>query len=176
MNVDKTKFKLLYDNLCKQYSKLTINEVLMQLRNQTKVLKEEYVHLTIQNDTLMEQNKELTRQNELLQLQIDNKYKQHNEFENVNNQKQTKLLSCIRGDNKGKCRISDFIPCNTTPLDIRSKLLTIKDKINHLLPIQMKVDFGKDGKSRNNQSLGNQIPKYLKEQLLFEQQYQNYLY
>lgn len=184
MNTDKTKFKLLYDNLCKQYSKFTINEVLMQLRKQTNKLKEEYVDLTIQNERLLKQNKELILQNELLQNKIKIKMTKKEEKENhtdkhihkdididtdtdsnITNLKKNRLLACIYGKNKGKCLFSDFIPCHKIPLPIQNKLISIKNNINSLLPIRMNVNFGSDGKCRNNQSLGNQIPKYLKEQL-----------
>ena len=101
-------------------------------------------------EELKKEMKDMKEENERLKKECEELKK----YENV--------INCIKGHNGGKCMISDFLPIDTIPDDIKSKLSIFNKNINELLPIVLKVPY-KNGKPCNNQSLGNQIPNKLKE-------------
>ena len=76
--------------------------------------------------------------------------------------KYKKVIDCIKGNNGGKCIISDFLPIDIIPEDIKSELVSISHKINENFPVELEIPY-KNGESCNNQSLGNQIPMKFKE-------------
>jgi len=77
-------------------------------------------------------------------------------------EKYEKVINCIKGENGGKCKVSDFLPIDNIPEDIKSKLALISHKINENFPIELEIPY-KNEEPCKNQSLGNQIPKELKE-------------
>jgi hypothetical protein len=73
-----------------------------------------------------------------------------------------KVINCINGENKGRCNISDFLPCDIIPEEIKSRLSSVNQLINEKFPITLDILY-KKGEPCNNQTLGNQIPNKLKE-------------
>jgi hypothetical protein len=75
-----------------------------------------------------------------------------------------KVINCIKGENGGKCNISDFLPVDEIPENIRLKLSEFNHEVNNKFPKTLNIPF-KNDEPCNNQSLGNQIPNTFKEYL-----------
>ena len=86
--------------------------------------------------------------------------------------KYKKVIDCIKGNNGGKCIISDFLPIDIIPEDIKSELVSISHKINEKFPVELEIPY-KNGESCNNQSLGNQIPMKFKEYISKREEQEN---
>lgn len=84
------------------------------------------------------------------------------EKENSELKKYEKVINCVKGENGGKCEVSDFLPADNIPEDIKSKLALFNHKINENFPIELEIPY-KNEEPCKNQSLGNQIPKEFKE-------------
>tara|TARA_R110001599_G_scaffold342233_2_gene563820 strand:- start:2312 stop:3067 length:756 start_codon:yes stop_codon:yes gene_type:complete len=93
-------------------------------------------------------------------------YEELKKYENV--------IKCIKGENGGKCIISDFLPIDNIPENIRSKLSILNEIINEKFPVDLFIPF-KNNDPCNNQSLGNQIPKALKEYISTQKELSNLL-
>lgn len=71
-----------------------------------------------------------------------------------------KVINCIKGENGGRCQLSDFIDADDMPDNIKETLRELSIKINESFPININIQY-KNGEPCNNQSLGNQIPNEL---------------
>ena len=76
--------------------------------------------------------------------------------------KYEKVIKCIKGENGSKCIISDFLPIDNIPEDIKSTLSIFNEKINEKFPVTLGIPY-KNGGPCNNQTLGNQIPNEFKQ-------------
>ena len=83
--------------------------------------------------------------------------------------KNEKVINCIKGENGGKCNISDFLPCDIISEDIKTRLSSVNQLINEKFPITLDIPY-KNGEPCNNQTLGNQIPKKLKEYIISDEE------
>ena len=81
--------------------------------------------------------------------------------------KYKKVIDCIKGENGGRCNISDFLPVDDIPKNVQLKLYEVNLEVNNKLPITLNIPF-KNDEPCNNQSLGNQIPNKFKEYLINE--------
>lgn len=113
----------------------------------------------------LQENKLILLKDKLLGLQnISDKPNIHSEY---HEQKQ-KILKCVDGVNGGKCKISDFIKTYTMDITTINIIKECNNYINNSLPIELHIDYGNNSKPRNNQSLGNQIPKKFKESKIMD--------
>ena len=78
--------------------------------------------------------------------------------------KYEKVIDCIKGENGGRCKISDFLPIDHIPEDVRIKLSSLSETMKKEFPIELKIPY-KNDEPCNNQSLGNQIPNALEKVL-----------
>jgi len=81
--------------------------------------------------------------------------------------KYKKVIDCIKGENGGRCNISDFLPVDDIPKNVQLKLYEFNLEVNNKFPITLNIPF-KNDEPCNNQSLGNQIPNKFKEYLINE--------
>lgn len=97
-------------------------------------------------------------------LELIEKKIKHLEKENEEMKGYKKVIQCIKGENGGRCQMSDFIDINEIPDNIKGSLRDLRININRVFPIDIKIPY-KNDEPCNNQSLGNQIPNGLEKVL-----------
>lgn len=113
-----------------------------------------------------------------LKLMEDKKDKQIKDLQEKNKKaeeilkKYEKIINCIKGENSGRCNISNFLPIDIIPENIKSKLIPVNQLINEKFPITLDIPY-KNGDPCNNQSLGFQIPNKLEDFIVNDKELQN---